>query len=55
MPMTPPASDADLQETNQDLELIELIGMQNWLVQKLNRLLPPAPRPPYRNQKAPRF
>ena len=28
--------DADLQETNQDLELIELIGVQNWLVQKLN-------------------
>lgn len=27
--------DADLQETNQDLELIELIGVQNWLVQKL--------------------
>ncbi|RVU97631.1 bacterioferritin [Coriobacteriales bacterium OH1046] len=27
--------DADLQETNQDLELIELIGIQNWLVQKL--------------------
>ena len=28
--------DADLQETNQDLELIELIGLQNWLVLKLN-------------------
>ena len=28
--------DADLQETNQDLELIELIGLQNWLVMKLN-------------------
>jgi bacterioferritin len=28
--------DVDLQETNQDLELIELIGVQNWLVQKLN-------------------
>lgn len=28
--------DADLQETNQDLELIELIGVKNWLVQKLN-------------------
>ena len=28
--------DTDLQETNQDLELIELIGLQNWLVQKLN-------------------
>ena len=28
--------DEDLQETNQDLELIELIGVQNWLVQKLN-------------------
>ena len=28
--------DADLQETSQDLELIELIGVQNWLVQKLN-------------------
>ena len=28
--------DADLQETNRDLELIELIGVQNWLVQKLN-------------------
>ena len=28
--------DADLQETNQDLELIELIGVQNWLVQKLS-------------------
>ncbi len=28
--------DGDLQETNQDLELIELIGVQNWLVQKLN-------------------
>lgn len=27
--------DADLQETNQSLELIELIGLQNWLVQKL--------------------
>ena len=27
--------DVDLQETNQDLELIELIGVQNWLVQKL--------------------
>ena len=27
--------DTDLQETNQDLELIELIGVQNWLVQKL--------------------
>lgn len=27
--------DADLQETNQVLELIELIGIQNWLVQKL--------------------
>ncbi|MBR3314298.1 MAG: hypothetical protein IKG18_09195 [Atopobiaceae bacterium] len=27
--------DIDLQETNQDLELIELIGVQNWLVQKL--------------------
>ena len=27
--------DGDLQETNQDLELIELIGVQNWLVQKL--------------------
>ena len=27
--------DADLQETNQDLELIGLIGVQNWLVQKL--------------------
>ena len=27
--------DEDLQETNQDLELIELIGVQNWLVQKL--------------------
>jgi len=27
--------DADLQETNKDLELIELIGVQNWLVQKL--------------------
>ncbi len=27
--------DADLQETNQDLELIELIGLQNWLVKKL--------------------
>ena len=27
--------DADLQETNQNLELIELIGVQNWLVQKL--------------------
>lgn len=27
--------DASLQETNQDLELIELIGLQNWLVQKL--------------------
>lgn len=27
--------DADLQETNQDLELIELIGVQNLLVQKL--------------------
>jgi bacterioferritin len=27
--------DADLQETNQDLDLIELIGVQNWLVQKL--------------------
>ena len=26
---------ADLQETNQSLELIELIGLQNWLVQKL--------------------
>lgn len=29
------AEHADLQETNQDLELIELIGVQNWLVQKL--------------------
>ena len=29
--------DADLQETNQALELIELIGVQNWLVQKLTR------------------
>ena len=28
--------DADLQETNQDLEPIELIGLQNWLVMKLN-------------------
>ena len=28
--------DEDLQETNQDLELIELIGKRNWLVQKLN-------------------
>ena len=28
--------DEDLQETSQDLELIELIGVQNWLVQKLN-------------------
>ena len=28
--------DADLQETNQDLELIDLIGVKNWLVQKLN-------------------
>mgnify|MGYP002624633338 CR=1 FL=1 len=28
--------DEDLQETNQDLELIQLIGVQNWLVQKLN-------------------
>ena len=28
--------DVDLQETNQDLELIELIGLQNWLVLKLN-------------------
>ena len=28
--------DADLQETNQDLELIQLIGVQNWLVQKLS-------------------
>lgn len=27
--------DVDLQETNQDLELIALIGVQNWLVQKL--------------------
>ncbi len=27
--------DEDLQETNQDLDLIELIGVQNWLVQKL--------------------
>ena len=27
--------DVDLQETNQDLELIGLIGVQNWLVQKL--------------------
>ena len=27
--------DVNLQETNQDLELIELIGVQNWLVQKL--------------------
>lgn len=27
--------DGDLQETNQDLELIEFIGVQNWLVQKL--------------------
>ena len=27
--------DTDLQETNQDLELIDLIGVQNWLVQKL--------------------
>lgn len=27
--------DADLQETNQSLELIELIGLQNWLAQKL--------------------
>lgn len=27
--------DVDLQETNQDLELIGLIGAQNWLVQKL--------------------
>ncbi|MFZ2259654.1 MAG: ferritin-like domain-containing protein [Luteococcus japonicus] len=27
--------DGDLQETNQNLELIELIGVQNWLVQKL--------------------
>ena len=28
--------DEDLQETNQDLELIELIGLQNWLMLKLN-------------------
>lgn len=28
--------DADLRETNQDLELIDLIGVKNWLVQKLN-------------------
>ena len=28
--------DVDLQETNQDLDLIELIGLQNWLVLKLN-------------------
>lgn len=28
--------DVDLQETNQDLDLIELIGLQNWLVFKLN-------------------
>lgn len=28
--------DRDLQETNQDLELIKLIGLQNWLVHKLN-------------------
>lgn len=28
--------DEDLQETNQDLELIKLIGLQNWLVLKLN-------------------
>ena len=28
--------DEDLQETCQDLELIELIGLQNWLVMKLN-------------------
>ncbi|MBR3223956.1 MAG: hypothetical protein IKF78_01385 [Atopobiaceae bacterium] len=27
--------DEDLQETNQDLELIELIGLQNWLMLKL--------------------
>ena len=27
--------DEDLQETNQDLELIALIGLDNWLVQKL--------------------
>lgn len=27
--------DTDLQETNQDLELIELIGLQNWLVLKV--------------------
>ena len=27
--------DEDLQETNQDLELIKLIGVKNWLVQKL--------------------
>lgn len=27
--------DGDLQETNQDLELIELIGLQNWLVKKM--------------------
>ena len=27
--------DADLQETNQDLDLIELIGLQNWLVLKV--------------------
>ncbi len=28
--------DEDLQETNQDLELIELVGLQDWLVMKLN-------------------
>ncbi|MDO4400541.1 MAG: ferritin-like domain-containing protein [Coriobacteriia bacterium] len=27
--------DGDLQETNQDLDLIEAIGLQNWLVTKL--------------------
>ena len=27
--------DADLQETNQDLDLIELIGKKNWLMLKL--------------------
>ena len=27
--------DDDLQETNQDLDLIEAIGLQNWLVTKL--------------------